>query len=88
MIDKDITTSISKIFSKIRGCIENLTINKGKEMPICNWHDNNGYVCGRPIWNNEEHCLFHKPNKNPTESLIFHSVVNIDFFKYMKEEDI
>ena len=43
-------------------------------------------TCNKPKCDDSDFCLFHKPEKNKTESALFWEVINLGFFKFLPDQ--
>jgi hypothetical protein len=59
---------------------------KEEEMEKCCWKSNiSEEKCYKPKYDDSDFCLFHKPEKNQTESALFWEVINLNFFKFLPD---
>lgn len=56
-------------------------------MEKCCWKSSlSDKKCNKPKWEDNQFCLFHKPNKNQKESILFWEVINLNYFQFLPEQ--
>jgi hypothetical protein len=58
-----------------------------EEMEKCCWKSKiSEETCNKPKCDDSDFCLFHKPEKNKTESALFWEVINLNFFQFLPDQ--